>query len=123
MGKIGVADGTGYTEAGSQSKAIRQTDLTIKNNTWCAEELKARFGKHLINRAKIRNYLPHGVNKKIICARGEECLASEIITDLWGYGVSDMKVIHLLRLQRGGGGVKIRPKCECSKGGCVNLVQ
>ena len=32
-------------------------------------------------------------------------------------------VIHLLRSQRGGGGgQKIRPKCECSKGGCVNLV-
>ena len=88
VGKVGVTEGYGYTETGQQSKLKIENTLTIRDNAWCAEQLRANFSKHLINRRKIKNNLSDGLNEQIICARGE--LAKSVFTGEEGYKVSDM---------------------------------
>ena len=90
VGKVGVTEGYGYTETGNQSKLLLENTLTIRDNAWCAEQLRANFSKHLINRRKIKNNLSDGLNEQIICARGE--LAKSVFTGEEGYKVSQCDI-------------------------------
>ena len=90
VGKVGVTEGYGYTETGQQSKLKIENTLTIRDNAWCAEQLRANFSKHLINRVKIKDNLSDGLNEQIICARGE--LAKSVFTGEEGYKVSQCDI-------------------------------
>merc|ERR1712012_11001 len=72
VGKFGKAAGYGQTETGYVNNFTLTANMTIKDNGWCAEELRAKFGKHLTNRRKLINNLPNGINDQILCTRGEQ---------------------------------------------------
>ena len=66
-----MADGYGYTEGGSQSKQKLTVNVTVKDNAWCAEQLRAKVGGHLTNKFKVKSTLNKGLNDQIICTQGE----------------------------------------------------
>ena len=90
VGKVGVADGYGYTEGGTQSDYKLTVNVTVRDNAWCADQLRANFSRHLINKAKLKTFLYNGLNDQIICTRGE-LTNSAINIGEKVYGVSAMK--------------------------------
>ena len=93
VGKVGTASGYGYTEAGSVSSYLIEANMTVKDNGWCAEQLRANFSTHRTNKKKLQTFLHKGLNDQLICTRGETLINSTIATDdagdpLQGYGVS-----------------------------------
>ena len=62
-----MADGSGYWEG----LVYRKVNLTIKDNAWCADQLRANFSRHLLNKAILKSNLYNGLNDQIICTQGE----------------------------------------------------
>ena len=62
--------GTGNTECGSTVRQARIANMTIKENSECADGLVEEFKTHRINRIKIKKALPNGFNDQMLCAAG-----------------------------------------------------
>ena len=89
VGKVGAAEGYGGTEAGTVSEYKLTVNLTVKDNAWCAEQLRVNFRRHLTNKAKLRSTLFNGLNDQLICTRGDELIDSAIKIGEKVHGVSD----------------------------------
>ena len=89
VGKIGAAKGYGTTEAGKENDFQITANMTIKDNGWCAEQLRANFSRHLTNKRKLQTNLHNGLNDQIICTRGEKLVDSIVKNGTKAYGVSD----------------------------------
>ena len=94
VGKVGIAEGYGYTEGGTTSNIKRTVNVTVKDNAWCADQLRANFSRHLLNKAILKSNLYNGLNDQIICTQGE-LTNSAINIGEQVYGVSAMKKLNL----------------------------
>ena len=91
IGKLGRAEGHGTTETGALSKVGLTTNVTVMDNAWCAGKLRELFGKHLINKQKLKNTLSKGLNDQLLCTQGT-LVNSSLIIGKEVYQVSSAKV-------------------------------
>ena len=67
------AEGSGFgnTECGVTVRQQRTGNMTIKENSECAEIIGKEFKRHLINEARIKTVLSRGFNDQILCTAGK----------------------------------------------------
>ena len=75
-GREATYEGHGSTSKGIPSEILKKETVTILANDICADKLRAKWLRHLINKRKIKSRFPEGVTDDIICTIGNEVSAN-----------------------------------------------